>query len=214
MKLPATNVIGTKGAMSLFDLKSNDEINEKRNLPLVITLIKNVKSFSDFLFLSGISDTALRLACASATHSYFKKGEYVFINDEPSTCFYGIIKGSVDAEIYYDIEINDPNKRGELDEKITKTCKKIVHLKEGSMFGEIGVIYQKNRSGSILATSDTDLFRIDKHTFDMHFRKSYFYNERIRKTFIKTIFPDICKIYPEYKQEDTLRKIRTKVSSF
>jgi hypothetical protein len=89
-----------------------------------------------------------------------------------------------------------------------------VHLNEGCMFGELGVIYQKNRSGSILVTSDTDLFRIDKHTFDTHFRKSYFYNERIRKTFIKTIFPEICKIYPEYRQEDTLKRIRTKVKFY
>jgi CRP-like cAMP-binding protein len=199
--------------MLLFDLKNNDEFNEKRNLPLVITLIKNVKSFKDFLFLSGITDTSLRLACASATHCFFKKGQYVFNAEEASTCFYGIIRGSVDAELYYDIEINNPNKHGDFDEKITKTCKKIIHLKEGSMFGELGVIYQKNRSGAIVATSDTDLFRIDKTAFDTYFRKSYFYNERIRKTFIKIIFPEICKIYPENKQEETVRKIRTKVNN-
>lgn len=252
LKLPPTNIISS--STKKYSKVVNDECSEtdidkinmlnenqqmtKRNLPLLISLLKKVSQFKKFLIMCGVSDTSLRLVSDNMRVISIKAGDYIFTKNQIAYCMYGIIQGIVELEEYYeldDIEIDENNykKFSKIKNTITnansdnangnqvnivlspiipgKKLKKINRLKEGNIFGVMNMVFNQPRTETAKAIADVDLLIIDKPNFDMYLRKAFLNAERIKRNYVKSVIPELHQVFPEYKLDEIYKKLKTKV---
>ena len=133
-------------------------------------------------------------------HKNYISGEYVFHKGDESNCFFGIIKGIVN--IVLEIEVNVKVKVSP-DEDIyeikKETITKIFSLREGAVFGELGLIQNQARSAHAVANGSVDLFIINRDCYVNNFKKPMQLAEKNRRVFFLSIFPEISKLTDKSK---------------
>jgi CRP-like cAMP-binding protein len=61
--------------------------------------LKQLYGFRQFMSFNGIDEESLKLSLKCLSHLLVHKGCYVFKQEEPSTHFYGILKGRISIRI-------------------------------------------------------------------------------------------------------------------
>lgn len=183
---------------------------EKRNTSILIELMKRIKSFNAFVILCNINETSLRIAADKFFYMKLQPGEYLFHKNDESDCLYGIISGTMTLELFYTVDTWE--KRDDVFGNRVERLVNTYELKEGFLFGELGVIYNIKRTGSIYAKTEVELFCIDKSNFNDNFKKSYMLADKNRKTVVKSVIRDLENVYPSHRQELLYRRMRTAVS--
>lgn len=106
-------------------------------------------------FLSGIplfsqlSDESLSLLVKGCKFKNVKKGEVLFLQSDPSESAYVVHSGKIS------IILNSPDGREMV----------INEMRKGDIFGELGILTNKNRSTSAIARSDSELLVIPQKAF-------------------------------------------------
>lgn len=184
--------------------------NIKRNPKQIVLLLKLLPGFFRFVSMNYIPDSVLEKLSAYITLEQFEN-EYIFKKNDPSDCFYGIIKGDVEIRsshtIYHD-SIADS----------TEYTKKF-SLKEGDIFGDIGVITKNKRNASAYANNKVYLFKIEEEVYEAYLLKYIFQAEKIKKNLLKKAFPELERFpdsktkylldimtYKFYKMKDVIAK--------
>ncbi|MBI3794810.1 MAG: cyclic nucleotide-binding domain-containing protein [Nitrospinae bacterium] len=109
-------------------------------------LLERMRSSCDFFLEFGFGEMSALLKLVSIeTHH---KGDIIFCRNDPAASFYIIIKGSVEIFVERD------------GSKHTLTV-----LKEGSLFGEMGILFGHTRTASARAAENTQLFNISESKF-------------------------------------------------
>lgn len=179
----------------------------RRNVKIIANFLKKITGFHQFLNTCGISDTVLKEASEFILHKSFTNNEIIFQKNDKSDAFYGIIKGKVDLIIEYSIREQD-NETGEV---IYRDYQKIITLKEGCVFGELGLIYGDNRNATVRSNGDSHLFVVKADCFQQFFLKQVLISERNRRIYIRQIFPEMNKMR-ELRAKDFFKKLIYKVS--
>ena len=106
-------------------------------------------------FLSGIplfsklSDTSLSLLAKGCRFKSVEKGEVLFLQSDPSEEAYVVCSGKIS------IILNSPDGREMV----------INEMRKGDIFGELGILTNKNRSTSAIARSESELLVIPHKVF-------------------------------------------------
>jgi CRP-like cAMP-binding protein len=180
--------------LSLKDgIKQQEYLNEEvlvnndttRNPALIASLLKRIKAFRQFLNLFSVSEILLKNASETIYHSTFKKGDLLIKKGDESNLFYGLIKGKIEVVVTKEIQ--------QLDEDnniIYKTSRKTIPINEGSIIGELGLIYNDLRSANIEAASDVDVFVVDRKCYEKNFKQSFLNTDKKRRALMKSVFPE------------------------
>jgi CRP-like cAMP-binding protein len=73
---------------------------------------------------------------------------------------------------------------------IYKTSRKTIPINEGSIIGELGLIYNDLRSANIEAASDVDVFVVDRNCYEKNFKQSFLNTDKKRRALMKSVFPE------------------------
>lgn len=179
-------------------------VNPNKNLILIVSLLKKLSGFKAFLQFNKIDDLTLTDSAMFIEYKKIHKGDIIFKEGDKSDCFYGIIRGKVELRIlmllfistdYETTLASKPQFRaqyfdGKLDTNhYTVYEQTILQLGEGHCFGEMGVVYNKDRTATAYAIEDLDCFIVNKKFFQMGISRSIFVCDYNRKLFLKHIFP-------------------------
>ena len=114
------------------------------------------EGISDILgFLSGIplfselSDTSLSLLAKGCRFEIVNKGDVLFLQGDPSESAYVVSSGKIS------IILNSPDGREMV----------INEMRKGDIFGELGILTNKNRSTSAIARSESELLVLPQKAF-------------------------------------------------
>jgi CRP/FNR family transcriptional regulator, cyclic AMP receptor protein len=114
------------------------------------------EGISDVLgFLSGIplfsklSDASLSMLAKGCKFKVVEKGDVLFLQSDPSESAYIVCSGKIS------IILNSPDGREMV----------INEMRKGDIFGELGILTNKNRSTSAIARSETELLVIPQKVF-------------------------------------------------
>lgn len=139
---------GKKKNVQIFLQKDSEEnidnidvIPKKATNDDIVFIIKSLKE--SFVFFN-LNDSEFDEIIANMTYSKTNKGAYIFKEQDPSTCFYIIDQGR------FNVEINGQIKK---------------QLGRGVSFGELGLLYNSQRSASLKAVEDCYVWGIERKTF-------------------------------------------------
>jgi potassium efflux system protein len=116
-------------------------MENQRNL--IDKIRANCEFFSDF------TDAQMLSMLKVIELDKYQKGENIFKKNDPADNFFVIIEGSV--EIYVD---RDGRRRS------------LAMLRDGQVFGEMGILYGHARNASATAATDSVLFNISEKIFE------------------------------------------------
>jgi cGMP-dependent protein kinase 2 len=91
---------------------------------------------SNVLILNQMSPLQMREFMLDSDVRFYRKGQNIFVKDEPGSSLFGIAAGHVEVEI-------DPN-----------DANNVIRIDTGSIFGEVGLISGRRRGATIRAGSD------------------------------------------------------------
>ena len=91
---------------------------------------------SNVLILNQMSPLQMREFMLDSDVRFYRKGQNIFVKDEPGSSLFGIAAGHVEVEI-------DPN-----------DASKVIRIDTGSIFGEVGLISGRRRGATIRAGTD------------------------------------------------------------
>ncbi len=91
---------------------------------------------SNVSVLNQMSPLQMREFMLDSDVRFYRKGQNVFVKDDPGTSLFGIAAGHVEVEI----DPNDPSR--------------VIPIQTGSIFGEVGLISGRRRGSTIRAGSD------------------------------------------------------------
>ena len=94
----------------------------------------------------GLEPDELKTVLELCKHAHFNQHETIFHEGDPSHDMYILLSGSVEIS--------------------TKKSGVVASLGSSDIFGEIGLITQRTRSASVIATSNCQLFRINHVEFN------------------------------------------------
>ncbi len=100
-------------------------------------------------FFSDFTDAQILSVLRVVELDKYAKGEVIFKKNDPADNFFVIIEGSV--EIFVD---RDGRRRS------------LATLREGQVFGEMGILYGHARNASATAIADSVLFNISEKIFE------------------------------------------------
>ena len=148
----------------------------------VFFLLKSFPNFDHFLTYYQIPIDNMRAALYHMDIKSYTKGETIFNLGDESETFYIIFKGSVVIR----------------EQTMTKSGKyyfrdKLI-LKEGSCFGEFGLLYNQPRGQTILSLEDTNLLEMNSQHFNLLFYEHMHKTENGRKSTIMNLIPVFKKI--------------------
>lgn len=148
----------------------------------VFFLLKSFPNFDHFLTYYQIPIDNMRAALYHMDIKSYTKGETIFHLGDESEIFYIIFKGSVVIR----------------EQTMTKSGKyyfrdKLI-LKEGSCFGEFGLLYNQPRGQTILSLEDTNLLEMNSQHFNLLFYEHMHKTENGRKSTIMNLIPVFKKI--------------------
>lgn len=101
----------------------------------------------------GLEEHELEAIANEMEEASFSEGEVIFEQDSNSESFYLIFHGNV--------RITRKEQNSEI---------QLALLEHNDYFGELGLISRKKRSGTVIATSDTQLFVLTREDFDKLFK--------------------------------------------
>jgi CRP-like cAMP-binding protein len=107
----------------------------------------------DFLggipLFSGLKETSLRVLTRAGRFVHVKKGEVLFFQSDPSELAYIVRRGIIS------IVLSSPDGREMV----------INEMRKGDLFGELGILTDKNRSTTATARTDSEILIIPKKAF-------------------------------------------------
>lgn len=112
------------------------------------TLEAEVQALQKVPMLQGIDPRRLKLLAFTAERVVFEQGQTLFAQGDASNCAYVILEGSADILI--------DGAHGPL---------VVAQLEQHQMIGEMGLLTDKPRSATVVASSPTTVLRIDKNVF-------------------------------------------------
>jgi|GEM_PF-2191910 len=117
---------------------------------------------------------------------FYKSGEEIYVQGHPSTAFYVIASGLVEAI--------HTNERGEANSSF-----KIA----GESFGELGILQQKPRHATVLAKEDTTLLQLGRKAFIDILSESAKAREDVALTICRHILRQVTDSHPENPLQDS-----------
>ena len=179
----------------ILKLSDPNEINSDDKNALIneiFTQIKKRYSFFYFLSFYNINDNILKKLIPFLIYECHDKENYIYKENEFSTKFYFIIKGSVSfrkKEIFY---INDSTSKIEEVEKFI--------LNENKYFGELDLIYDRRKRFSAYCNTDCHFLTIKKENFKKYIEDRILRVENDKKLFLNTFFNNYTNM-PSIKLE-------------
>ena len=160
----------------------NDLNSDDRNALINEIFIQIKKRYSFFYFLSfyNINDIILRKLIPFLIYEYHDKDTFIYKENELSTKFYFIIKGSVSFKKKEIIYVDNSNSKIEEIEKFI--------LNENKYFGELDLIYDRKKRFSAYCNSDCHFLTIKKENFKKYIEDKILRVENDKKLFLTTFF--------------------------
>ena len=122
----------------------------RRRLTVRLSLYGRTRSLTRLLrgvrLFSSVSPALIRALLSESTLCFFESGEAVFREGDPGDAFYLVCTGSVVVQ------------REDGDQ--------LANLNAGDSFGEMALLLARPRSASVVATTATELLRVDRQDFE------------------------------------------------
>lgn len=175
-----------------------------KNPEIIAQLLEKLPGFKRFMCIMGIQRKTLFQAADKLCWQNLKPEEYVFREHDTSDNFYCILTGKVELSKTKFIDKEQENLQFQHKEsmihhtrratvrahnKIIKYEEPFTTLKEGEIFGEYGLIDNKNRLANAKAITEVNLLVVNKSCFKQYFKSSI---EKVlieRKLFLLAHFP-------------------------
>lgn len=177
-----------------------------KNPEIIGQLLEKLPGFKRFMCIMGIQRKTLFQAADKLCWQNLKPEEYVFKEHDISDNFYCILTGKIELSktkfIDKDLEnLNQSQPKPSMAQftrkltvkantnKLVKYEEPFTTLKEGEIFGEYGLIDNKNRQANAKAITEANLLVVNKSCFKQYFKSSI---EKVlieRKLFLLAHFP-------------------------
>ena len=155
----------------------------------ITTLLENLPGFKKFMNIMGLSRKILLKAAEKLSYMKVRPGEYIFREGNKSDNFYCILSGKIELSKVKRIErdltsliSSHPNYKNIADALLRRSNTKLIDiqeldipfttLKDGEVFGEYGLIDDKDRGANAKALIETDLLVVDYPCFKNYFKSS------------------------------------------
>lgn len=144
-----------------------------RDIEKIFYLLMSIEGVKKYFLEGGMDKATIKLAAQHMKHGFYRKGETIFLQGDPSDTYFCIINGAVSLTYQ------------------KKNSDKLVILStlmSGEGFGERGIINMRPRATSAIAAEDTHVFILEKKQFKVTICKSVLKMEQNRKDFIQRCF--------------------------
>jgi len=133
------------------EVSQNKAINTLRKIPV----------------FSGLQGDEYQQLLSICTVSYFRSGDIIFQEKDPSTAMYVLLSGEAEMQ--------------------TGTGGCMFVMKPGDLFGEIGVISQAQRTATAMVSQDAALLELGKDKFDFLLGKNPLVMAKILRNVAKVL---------------------------
>ena len=121
-------------------------------------LLKNINIFLFYFKHYRIDEKIIQKIIPFLKYNYYKKGDLVFKEGEPSNNFYFLLKGKISFQ-KKTLLVSEPEPQ-----MVEKFC-----LEEGAHFGEWDIVYERKKKTSAVCIENCHIISIDKETFKEYF---------------------------------------------
>lgn len=143
-------------------IQSFDLSGTKRDLQLIIYLLKKIDLFSEFIDYYKLTEDALEIYANNITHQHIGANIIVIAQNEPSDYFYCLLHGKVKVTKVFQLKNVAPYTKEEVIEEVQE---ELFVKSNGYCFGEKELIFKHPYSFTVTTLEPSDFLLLDKESF-------------------------------------------------
>lgn len=143
-------------------IQSFDLSGTKRDLQLIIYLLKKIDLFAEFIDYYKLTEDALEIYANNITHQHLETNTIVIAQNEPSDYFYCLLHGKVKVTKIYQLKKVSPHSKEEI---INEVQEELFVKSNGYCFGEKQLVFKQPYSFTVTTLEPSDFLLLDKESF-------------------------------------------------